>query len=404
MGWTRSRIPAAALAGAALLAPAISRAQPVTGRTPNLAGTWTASAGQLFFDFSHRFQVAGSEADIGDLFGDGKVVNYPTFQLDLGVASGLMAGFRYSTRSLLAGGSNEWQPYATWSPGGRHGGHGPSLALTAAWNGATHSLDGELTGARRFGPVHVLAAVRGFGDGFERRAGGDRPPSLALAGGVGLDLNRYVTLAGDVSDLVAGIDGPAAWSAGLELAIPYTPHTLTLMATNVSSGTLEGASAGVAHTVYWGFEFTVPFSGFARWGRLVHPGVSGKGASGGAESAGAGGEASGVGAGLVPPASDEAGPGVPVGGPGTVVEIEIKGLAFHPDTVLVRPGTTIRWVNHDPLAHSSTSSDELWDSPLIDPVASWQRLFDRSGRFAYHCTPHPFMKGLIIVSDTGVEP
>ncbi len=87
-----------------------------------------------------------------------------------------------------------------------------------------------------------------------------------------------------------------------------------------------------------------------------------------------------------------------------MVEIEVKGLAFHPDTVRVRPGTTIRWVNHDPLAHSSTSSDGLWDSPLVDPAASWQRAFDRPGRFAYHCTPHPFMKGLIIVSDTGVQP
>jgi plastocyanin len=402
MRWTRSWIPSAALAGAVLLAPAGLVAQPVTGRTPNLAGTWTASPGQLFFDFSHRFQVAGSDADIGDIFGDGKVVNYPTFQVDLGIASGLMAGFRYSTRSLLAGGSNEWQPYATWSPGGRHAGSGPSMALTAAWNGATHSLDGEVTGATRFGPVHVLGAVRGFGDGFERPGGEDRPASLALAGGVGLELNRYVTLAGDVSDLVAGIDGPAAWSAGLELAIPYTPHTLTLMATNVSSGTLEGASAGVAHTVYWGFEFTVPFSGFARWGQLVHPGGSGDGPSEGSATGGAGGRGSG--AGRVAPASGAAAPAVPVGGPGTVVEIEIKGLAFHPDTVRVRPGTTIRWVNHDPLAHSSASSDGPWESPLIDPAASWQRLFDRAGRFAYHCTPHPFMKGLIIVSDTGVEP
>jgi len=369
----------------------------VTGRTPNLAGTWTASPGQLFFDFSHRFQVAGSDADIGDIFGDGKIVNYPTFQMNLGLASGLMAGFRYSTRSLLAGGSNEWQPYATWSPGGRHPAGGPSVAVTAAWNGATHSLDGELTGATHFGPLHVLGAVRGFGDGFERSGGADRPASLALAGGAGLEINRYMTLAGDVSDLVAGIDGPAAWSAGLELAIPYTPHTLTLMATNVSSGTLEGTSTGVAHTVYWGFEFTVPFSGFARWGQLVHPGSSG----GGAGEA-AGGESSGSGGGLVAPATGAA--DVPVGGPGTVVEIEIKGLAFHPDTVRVRPGTTIRWVNHDPLAHSSTSTDGLWDSPLVDPADSWQLVFDRAGRFAYHCTPHPFMKGLIIVSDTGVQP
>ncbi len=177
MCWTRSWLATTALAGALLLAPAGSSAQPVTGRTPNLAGTWTASPGQLFFDFSHRFQVAGSDADIGDLFGDGKVVNYPTFQLDLGMAPGLMAGFRYSTRSLLAGGSNEWQPYATWSPGGRRAGRALSVALTAAWNGATHSLDGEATGATRSSDPSTSSARRAAsGTGSSGRAGRTGPP------------------------------------------------------------------------------------------------------------------------------------------------------------------------------------------------------------------------------------
>jgi len=384
-------MPAVALAAVVLTSPVGLKAQPVTGRTPNLAGTWTASPGQLFFDFSHRFQVAGSDADIGDIFGDGKIVNYPTFQLDLGLAPGLMAGFRYSTRSLLAGGSNEWQPYATWSPGGRHAGPGTSVALTAAWNGATSSADGEITGQTRFGPLRVLGAVRGFSNGFER-SGADGRASLALAGGLGLELNRFVTLAGDAADLVAGTDGPAAWSAGLEVAIPYTPHTLSIMATNVSSGTLEGTSMGVPGTVYWGFEFTVPFSGFARWGQLVHPEGGGSDeASGGGGGAPAGAAAGGAAA---RPS------GLAVGGPGTVVEIEIKGLAFHPDTLRVRPGTTVRWVNHDPLAHSTTSSTDVWRSPLIDPSSSYQRKFQEPGRYPYHCTPHPFMKGVIIVTPT----
>ncbi|HKK26588.1 MAG TPA: cupredoxin family copper-binding protein [Gemmatimonadota bacterium] len=376
-----------ALASIVLAAPVGVKAQPVTGRTPNLAGTWTASPGHLFFDFSHRFQVVGPNADITDIFGDGKIVNYPTFQLDFGLAPGLMAGFRYSTRSLLAGGSNEWQPYATWSPGGRHAGPGPSVALTAAWNGGTSSADGEITGQTRFGPLRVLGAVRGFSDGFDH-TGADRRASLALAGGLGLELNRFVTLAGDAADLVAGMDGPAAWSAGLEVAIPYTPHTLSIMATNVSSGTLEGTSVGVPGTVYWGFEFTVPFSGFARWGQLVHP------EGGGSDEGSGGGGAAATGA--APTASGHA-----VGGPGTVVEIEIKSLAFHPDTLRIRPGTTVRWVNHDPLAHSTTSSADIWASPLIDPGSSYQRKFEEPGRYAYHCTPHPFMKGIILVTRTG---
>jgi plastocyanin len=28
---------------------------------------------------------------------------------------------------------------------------------------------------------------------------------------------------------------------------------------------------------------------------------------------------------------------------------------------------------------------------------SYERTFDQAGTFAYHCTPHPFMRGTVIV-------
>lgn len=64
------------------------------------------------------------------------------------------------------------------------------------------------------------------------------------------------------------------WSAGLHLGIPFTHHTFSIMVTKVTSRTLQkgtGVPDGLLNNVYWGFEFTVPFSGCARWG---HPDAS----------------------------------------------------------------------------------------------------------------------------------
>ena len=45
--------------------------QPLTDRSPNMDGTWVTPPHNLFFQFSHRFEMAGTDADIGDIFGEG---------------------------------------------------------------------------------------------------------------------------------------------------------------------------------------------------------------------------------------------------------------------------------------------------------------------------------------------
>lgn len=362
-------------------------AQPTTERTPNLVGPWVTSSWNLHFSFAHRFEVVGEDADVSDLFGDGSVVNYPTFDLALGLPAHLMTGVRYSSNSVPVGGSNEWQPYLKWAPVRGAGDGEVSLAATAAWNGAAQSVDGEITARTSAGPVYLIGAVRGYSDVFDRPAGAD-DEALGVAGGVGLRLGRYVALAADASDLVAGPDAPAAWSAGLQVGIPYTPHTLSLQATNVYSGTLQGTATGDRSTVFWGFEFTVPFSGFARWGEVFGGGTGGEG--GGAPQRAPEGAPDERPAAAGPAAGRE------------VVEISVSNFSFGEGTVRVRPGTTVRWVNEDPVAHTSTADDGLWDSALIGPSESFSRTFREPGRYPYHCTPHRFMKAEIVVV-TGEE-
>lgn len=371
----RCRLLTAALVTLSL--PAVSprglAAQPLTQRTPNLPGAWVTSPRNLHFQFAHRFQVAGADVDISDIFGDGKIVNYPTFELAYGLFEGAMLGFRYSSNSLFAGQVNEWQPYLKLAPVRGVGDGALSLSLLAAWNEANESLDGELAVETRVGRLLLLGAVRGFTDLRDLPlAEGRKEEGVAVAGGAGVRLNRYLTLAGDVADLVGGPEGETAWSAGIHLGIPFTPHTFSIMATNVTSGTLAGSSRGIDGTVFWGFEFTVPFSGLARWGQIFDPDELPRA----------------VAEGRAPPGA-------------RVVEVEISRFAFDRDELRVPVGTTVRWINRDPVAHTTTSDTGVWRSPLLGPGETFHTTFEEPGEYPYHCSPHPFMQGRVIVGTVG---
>jgi len=351
------------------LLPCQVAAQPVTERSPNLEGTWVTSHRNLHFTFSHRFEVVGGDADVSDIFGDGKIVNYPTFAFTYGLLDDVNLGVRYSSNSTIAGGPNEWQPYLKWAPVRVSGNRGVSVAVTTAWNGAAGSLDGELGAQADLGRLGVLGAIRAFTDAFDP-ASGSGESALAIGGGALVRLTRHVSLAADLAETVAGPDGETAWSAGLQIGIPYTPHTLSLLATNVTSGTIQGASRGAPGTVYWGFEFTVPFSGIARWGDVLEP-FDGEDHRPRA-------------------AVDEAGR--------AVVEIDISNFSFGGGDMRIPVGTTVRWVNRDPVGHTVTPDDGDWGSPLIGPGEVFEHTFSEPGRYPYHCIPHPTMEAHVVVS------
>lgn len=84
----------------------------------------------------------------------------------------------------------------------------------------------------------------------------------------------------------------------------------------------------------------------------------------------------------------------------SVVEVEIKGNLFIPETVTIRAGTTVRWTNKERrTTHSVLFPAESLESERMLPDESWQRRFDKPGRHPYTCGPHPEMKGLVVVTD-----
>jgi plastocyanin len=70
--------------------------------------------------------------------------------------------------------------------------------------------------------------------------------------------------------------------------------------------------------------------------------------------------------------------------------IVVEAMTFKPDTLAVKPGDTVIWVNKDLFPHTATS-EGLFDSQSIDAGKSWEFKPSTKGEFAYVCTFHPTM-------------
>ena len=400
-------------------------------RGPNVSDGWIGAPNSIHFNFLHRFNQSGPPRR--------QVTNRPTFELAWRPPPPVLVGVRYATRSdIVARVPNEWEMFARLGPLRQDAGAPLDAAATAAWNAAARSADGELTLARRQGGLRMIAAARVLGSAFD--TGETR---FALAGGATLRLTRWIALAGDYAQLL-DTDERAAWGGALQIAVPYTPHSISLQATNTNTATMHGASRG-ADAVRWGFEFTVPVALGRYFGTRVvaappPPPVdvdslriaiadstrlavadsvtrvlqseyelrlrldseqraaredSLRAARQEAlriarqDSLRAAVRADSVrraGAARARPASQRA-----------VVRATIRNLAYAPARIEVAAGTTIRWTNSDQVDHSVTATDGSWDSGIIRPGETWERTFARPGTYDFFCTPHPFMKGTIMV-------
>lgn len=375
----------------ALAVPALARGQSTLTRTPNLRGAAVLEPGMAQFDVVHRFWATDPPGP--------KVINTPTLVAAAGLGRGFMVGFRYASNSLLVSTPNEWEAYGRWRALTQEVSGLADVAVTAGWNDAAGSVDGELAVARSLGPVRLHVVGRAF----SAFAGGGS--EVAYGAGASWRIHRNVALAADVETLAS--DTTVGWGVGLQLRIPTTPHTLSLHATNVNTTTLQGSSFGSGFIdgdtgkprVLYGFEFTVPIT----LGRYF--------------------------GGAAPPASPAPAPGgsaadrTPASGqdmvtaPADTVVVQMTNrLQFLPDTVRIRAGQAVRWENTSVLIHTVTADPWLaveaasvllpdgaapFNSGDIRPEASWTRVFANPGTYKYFCIPHELagMVGWVIVEE-----
>jgi plastocyanin len=345
-----------------IVSPPAATAQSVARRTPNLSNGWTPERGIVQFNFTHRFDI--SDAPLR------KLTNTPTFHVATGVFGPVSVGFIYGSNSdLVPAYPNEWEWFTRVSALSQDGGAPFDASLQAGWNVAAESFDTELSVARDVGPLRLLVAGRAFHHAFYRDE-----TRYAIAGGAAIQVTPWLTIAGDYATLTDRADNERpVWGAGLQLTVPSTPHSMSIHAGNVGTGSLEGASRG-SHT-RWGFEYTVPIT-LARYSssRASHQPTRSEGAA-------------------QPPA-----PAARSQKADTVV-ITIRNFKFVRDKITVNPGDVVVWRNLDPVEHALVSDIGVFETPLIEPRRTFAHRFDSPGKFTYYCKPHPFMKAEIIVRE-----
>jgi amicyanin len=329
-------------------------AQSLLYRSPNFGGTWTGEGGVVHFNFLHRFYVSGDAAK--------KVTNFPTFTLGAGVTDRVLVGVRYASNSLLAISAPDYRPneaefFARWRPIGAEGDAGFGLAVTPAFNTAARSFDVEVAADYTAGPVTIGAAARVLG----KPLGLDTADAkFALAAGGSFRINRYVAIGADVAQLLDA-DTSVVWSAGFSFLVPGSPHTFSLHASKATSTTIQGGSVNGFDKLLYGFEFTIPLhlSRFGAW------------FSGGKTSTGGG------------VAADT---------------VHIAQLKFQTDTVRIEAGQSVRWINDDEVPHTVTFAEgAIASSGELRGGQAFTVRFDRPGIYPYTCTPHPFMRGVVVV-------
>ncbi len=81
-------------------------------------------------------------------------------------------------------------------------------------------------------------------------------------------------------------------------------------------------------------------------------------------------------------------------------EVYIENMAFTPHTITVNVNSTVTWTNKDGVAHTVTSSTDLFDSGSIADKGTYSYTFVSAGTFTYNCSIHPSMVGTVIVNPT----
>jgi plastocyanin len=86
------------------------------------------------------------------------------------------------------------------------------------------------------------------------------------------------------------------------------------------------------------------------------------------------------------------------GDAGGKTQIEIKDFHFNPQTLTVKSGQKITWINRDEEPHTVVSVEKQFKkSPPLDTDEEFTIIAGAPGTYTYFCSVHPKMTGTIVV-------
>ncbi len=83
--------------------------------------------------------------------------------------------------------------------------------------------------------------------------------------------------------------------------------------------------------------------------------------------------------------------------------VVIQNYAYSPAKITVKKGTKVTWTNQDTVRHDVMSDDNSsqkgLESALLAKGQSYSFTFTTVGTYTYHCSPHPYMKATVEVTE-----
>jgi plastocyanin len=78
--------------------------------------------------------------------------------------------------------------------------------------------------------------------------------------------------------------------------------------------------------------------------------------------------------------------------------IEIKDFAFNPQTITVKSGEKVTWINRDEEPHTVVSVEKQFKkSTALDTDQEFTITAGAPGTYTYFCSVHPKMTGTIVI-------
>lgn len=340
------------LAGATAAAADAAGAQSTLERPALLPETWTGVPWSLEIRFTPVFGR--------DTVASGLIVD-PLFHIALPFPRQVVAELAYAPEPRETAGRDDVQAALRATLLQQDDGDPLDLTPHARFGTADEVGAAGLTAARWLGPLRV------FADG---QVIGGRGTDPRVAAGLGAVWHPApgrlpIALAGDAATFLDPEPGErVAWSGGIRVGIPYGGHTVGVFATN--AGPSPGGRLGGHEQLRVGLEITTHVD----LGRIL-------GRYAPRETAMA----------AVRPAPDAA--------PDVVVPI--REYRFAPDRVEIAAGDVVEWVNLDAVVHTASADDGAWGSGALRTGERWRATFHEPGLYTYHCGPHPYMRGVIVV-------
>jgi plastocyanin len=285
----------------------------------------------------------------------------PSLRVALTLPARLLAEVRYAPQPLELDGQDEVEGAIRAAFLGQDHGRWVDLGLEARFGTASAAAAASITAARWIGQLRLLATARALspGHGEIRPTGGLAAVWHPAAGRAGVALAASLDAFLDRQP-----DESPAWNAALQLGIPHTPHTLSLMATNAGTSLL-GRTAGVDRT-----RLGIQVTGHVPLGRILGLYVDRETARDAVR------------------ADRHATP---------AAVVHIRDYRYAPARIEIDAGGVVEWVNHDRVVHTATADDGAWNSGAIPTGERWRAAFNEPGIYPYYCGPHPYMRGVVVV-------